>query len=85
MVRTDMSESPPVGWLGERPDRSDLVLWLAVNAEHSSELLSRALADLLGRGLLSEAQEEAVRRCRSRAFVQRARFWLFPPRRHDSR
>jgi hypothetical protein len=80
-----MRGSPPFGRLGERPDRSNLVLWLAANGAHNSDFLFRALADLIERGLLSEAQKKAVRRCRSRAFLRRARFCFFPRRRSDHR
>ena len=45
-----MSDSASGGWLNERPDRSDLVLWLAINAAHGNEFLFRALTDLLGHG-----------------------------------
>lgn len=70
-----MSDSASGGWLNERPDRSDLVLWLAINAAHGNEFLIRALTDLLGHGSLSQAQEEAVRRCRLRVLLRQARFW----------
>jgi len=60
-------------WLGERPDRSDLVLWLAINVTRGGAFLSQALADLLDRGALSAAQEAALRRCRERVRLRDAR------------
>ncbi len=78
-----MSDLTSVGWLGARPDRSELVLWLTVNVGRGGALLFQALADLLDRGFLSDAQEAAVRRCRARALVWRARSWPYPRRRND--
>lgn len=80
-----MSDRTSRDWLVDRSDRSNLVLWLAVNAAHGSEFLFRMLADLLEHGFLSEAQEAAVRRCRSRSFMRKARFWPSPRRRSDRR
>ncbi len=79
-----MRHSTSDAWLGERPDRSEMVRWLAVNAARGSEFLFRALADLLDRGSLTEAQEAAVRRCRVRALTRDARYWL-PEQRKDGR
>lgn len=80
-----MSDFASGGWLDERPDRSDLVLWLAIHAAHGNEFLFRALTDLLERGFLSQAQEEAVRCCRSRVLQRRTRFWPSLHRKMDRR
>lgn len=85
VVGSAMRGSPPFGRLGERPDRPNLVLWLAANGAHDSDFLFRALADLIERGFLSEAQKKAARRCRSRVLIQRARLWLSPRRRNSGR
>ena len=79
-----MSDLASASWLGERPDRSELVLWLAVNVARGGAFLFQALADLLDRGFLTEAQEAAVRRCRARGLVRGARFRPYPRRRSDT-
>jgi hypothetical protein len=54
-------------WLSDRPDRTDLVQWLAVrNGYTSSEFYRALLADLIAHGALSAVQERALRRARDR-------------------
>jgi hypothetical protein len=78
-----MSDSVP--WLYERPDRVDLIQWLAIHAARGGEFLFRTLADLLDRGALSTAQEEAVRRCRARVLARAARSHVPEQRRSHRR
>ena len=66
-------------WLGERPDRSELVVWLAINVARGGAFLLQALADLLDRGALSAAQEEALRRCLDRVRLRDARLQVPVP------
>ena len=79
-----MPDSNSAAWLSARPARSEMVLWLAVNAARGEEFLFRALADLLDRGCLIEPQEAAVRRCRARSLMRGARSWPSPRRRNES-
>lgn len=82
---SEMRDSTSGVWLEERPDRSEIVLWLAINAGRGGEFLFRALADLLERGALTAAQEAAVRRCRARSLLRDARSSPSAPRRNESK
>lgn len=56
-----------MNWLGERPDRTDLVCWLAIRADGGGQFYRRMLDNLINRGSLTATQETAARQARARA------------------
>ena len=57
-----------MSWLRERPDRVDLVRWLAIRNDtgNGGAFAAGMLATLITTGELTAAQETAVRRARDR-------------------
>jgi glutathione S-transferase len=57
-----------MSWLSARPDRADLVRWLAIRNDTGGggAFAARMLETLITTGALTAAQETAVRRARER-------------------